>query len=150
MVNGMERKPWLAKQSAVIIFALSGLGLLSITHVETAGDGASAPSSFTTATLRIVDNSALEYGVAGHAPPVSSGSWTPSNVFRDIPSISGDYLGGGTRLRPYIGAGFGSGYAADLDRSLSALSSLTNSGSRSYFGQGLTPSEFQIVIRIPF
>ena len=150
MVNGMERKPWLAKQSAVIIFALSGLGLLSITHVETAGDGASAPSSFTTATLRIVDNSALEYGVAGHAPPVPSGSWTPSNVFRDIPSISGDYLGGGTRLRPYIGAGFGSGYAADLDRSVSALSSLTNSGSRSYFGQGLTPSEFQIGIRIPF
>jgi hypothetical protein len=45
----------------------------------------------------------------------------PSNVFRDIPSISGDYLGGGTRLRPYIGAGFGSGYAADLDRSLSAF-----------------------------
>jgi len=44
MVNGMERKPWLAKQSAVIIFALSVLGLLSITHVEAEGDGASAPA----------------------------------------------------------------------------------------------------------
>ena len=149
MVNGMERNPWLAKQSAVIIFALCVLGLLSITHVEAAGDGASAPSSFTTDTLGI-DNSALDYGVAGHAPPVPSGPWTPSNVLRDIPSISGDYLGGGTRLRPYIGAGFGSGYAADLDRSVSALSSLTNSGSRSYFWQGLTPSEFQIGIRIHF
>ena len=149
MVTSMERKPWRAKQSAVIIFALCVLGLLSITHVEAAGDGASAPSSFTTDTLGI-DNSALDYGVAGQAPPVPSGPWTPSNVLRDIPSISGDYLGGGTRLRPYIGAGFGSGYAEDLDRSVSALSSLTNSGSRSYFGQGLTPSEFQIGIRIPF
>lgn len=146
----METKSWLAKQSAVIVFALGVLGLLSITHVEAAGDGASAPRSFTTDRLGIVDNSALEYGVADQAPPVPAGSWTPSNVFRDIPSISGVYLGGGTRLRPYIGAGFGGGYAADLDRSLSALSSLTNSGSRSSFGQGLTPSEFQIGIRIPF
>ncbi len=147
----MGRKPWLAQQSAVIIFTLWILSLSSHTHVEAAGDGAVDPSSFMTDTLGIVDNSALEYGVAGQAPPVpSGGSWTPSNVFRDIPSISGDYLGGGTRLRPYIGAGFGSGYAADSDRSLSALSSLTKSGSRSYVGQGLTPSEFQMGIRIPF
>ena len=150
MVTGMERKPWLAKQSAVILFALWVLGLSSITHAEAAGDSAVAPSSFTTDRLGMVNNSALEYGVAGQAPPVPAGSWTPSNVFRDIPSISGDYLGGGTRLRPYIGAGFGSGYAADIDRSLGALSSLTNPGSRSYFGQGLTPSEFQMGIRIPF
>ena len=145
----MGRKPWLAQQSAVIIFALWILSLSSLTHVEAAGAGAVDLSSFTTDTLGIVDNSALEYGVAGQAPPVPPGSWTPY-VYRDIPSISGDYLGGGTRLRPYIGAGFGSGYAADLDRSLSALSSLTNSGSRSYVGQGLTPSEFQMGIRIPF
>ena len=146
----MERKPWLAKQSAVIIFALCVLSLSSLTHGEAAGDDAVAPRSFTTDTLGKVDSSALEYGEAGQAPPVSAGSWTPSNVFRDIPSLSGDYLGGGTRLRPYIGAGFGSGYAADIDRSLGALSSLTNPGSRNYFGQGLTPSEFQMGIRIPF
>jgi hypothetical protein len=150
MVTGMGRKPWLAKQSAVIIFALCALSLSSVTHGEAAGDGAVSPSSFTTDTLGIVDNSTLEYGVAAQAPPVPTGYWTPSHVFRDIPSISGDYLGGGTRLRPYIGAGFGNGYAADLDRSLSGLSSLMNSGSRSYFGQGLTPSEFQMGIRIPF
>ena len=150
MVTGMERKPWLAKQSAAIIFALCVLSLSSLTHGEAAGDGAVSPSSFTTDRLGIVDHSALEYGVAAQAPPVPTGSWTPSHVFREIPSISGDYSGGGTSLRPYIGAGFGSGYAADLDRSLGAFSSLTNSGSRSYFGQGLTPSEFQIGIRIPF
>ena len=149
MVTGMERKPWLAKQSAVIIFALCVLSLSSLTHREAAGDSAVVPSSFTTDRLGIVDHSALEYGAEGHTPPVPPGSWTPY-VYRDIPSISGDYLGGGPRLRPYIGAGFGSGYAADLDRSLGAFSSLTNSGSRSYFGQGLTPSEFQIGIRIPF
>jgi len=150
MVTGMERKPWLAKQSAAIIFALCVLSLSSLTHREAAGDSAVVPSSFTTDRLGIVDHSALEYGVAGQAPPVPAGSWTPSHVFRDIPSISGDYLGGGTRLRPYIGAGFGSGYAADLDRSLGAFSSLTNPGSRSYFGQGFTPSEFQMGIRIHF
>ena len=146
----MERKPWLAKQSAVIIFALCVLSLSSLTHGEAAGDGAVAPSSFTTDTLGMVDNSTLRYGVAEQASPTSAGSWTPSNVFRDIPSISGDYLGEGPKLRPYIGAGFGGGYAADLDRSVSANSSLMHSGSRSYFGQGLTPSEFQMGIRIPF
>ena len=146
----MERKPWRAKQSAVIIFALCVLSLSSLTHGEAAGDGAVSPSSFTTDRLRMVDSSALEYGAEGHTPPVPPGSWTPSNVFRDIPSISGDYLGGGPKLRPYIGAGFGGGYAADLDRSVSANSSLMHSGSRSYFGQGVTPSEFQMGIRIPF
>ena len=150
MVTGMERKPWLAKQSAAIIFALCVLSLSSLTHGEGGGDGAVPPSSFTTDRLEIVDHSALEYGVAAQAPPVPTGSWTPSHVFREISSISGDYSGGGTSLRPYIGAGFGSGYAADIDRSLGALSSLTNPGSRSYFGQGLTPSEFQMGIRIHF
>ena len=149
MVTSMERKPWLAKQSAVIIFALCVLSLSSLTHGEAAGDGAVSPSSFTTDTLGMVDSSALEYGTAGNAPPVPPGSGTPY-VYRDIPSISGDYLGGGPKLRPYIGAGFGGGYAADLDRSVSANSSLMHSGSRSYFGQGLTPSEFQMGIRIPF
>ena len=150
MVNDMERKPWRAKQSAAIIFALCVLSLSSLTQGEAAGDSAVVPSSFTADRLGMVNNSALEYGVQGQAPPVPAESWTPSNVFRDIPSISGDYLGGGPRLRPYIGAGFGSGYAADIDRFLGTFSSLTNPGSRSYFGQGLTPSEFQMGIRIPF
>ena len=73
MVNGMEGKPWLAKQSAVIIFALCVLALSSITNVEAAGEGAVAPSSFTTDTLGIVDNSAREYGVAGQEPRLDLG-----------------------------------------------------------------------------
>jgi hypothetical protein len=52
---------------------------------------------------------------------------------------------------PYIGAGFGSGYTSDLDRSLSGGPSiLTDSGLRSLFGQSLAPSEFQMGIRVPF
>ena len=59
-MTSMGRKPWLAKQSAVIIFALCVLSLSSLTHGEAAGDGAVSPSSFTTDTLGIVDYSALE------------------------------------------------------------------------------------------
>ena len=148
MVNGMERKPWQVPHLPVIIFAICVLGLLSFSRVEAAHDGAVDPSSFTAGTLGKVDESALKYDVVGQAPLVLPGA---SNIFRDIPSISGDYLGGGTRLTPYIGAGFGNGSASDMDRSLSgSVSTQTNSGSRSHFGQGLTPSEFQMGVRIPF
>jgi hypothetical protein len=57
MVNGMERKPRQARQSAVIIFALCVLDLLPITYVEGAGDSGVSPSSFKTDTLEMVDNS---------------------------------------------------------------------------------------------
>jgi hypothetical protein len=98
-----------------------------------------------------VDDSAMKNDVVAQSPSLPPGSSTPSNVFRDIPSISGDYSVGGTRLKPYIGAGFGSGYASDLDRSLNGGSSTqTESGSRRLFEQGLTSSEFQMGIRIPF
>lgn len=74
-----------------------------------------------------------------------------STPFRDVPSISGQYSVGGTSLMPYIGAGFRGGYSSDLDRVL-APSVVTPSDSvlRGQFGQGLTPNEFQMGIRIPF
>ena len=151
MVNGMERRPWQVPHLPVIMFAICVMGLLSFSRVEAARDGAVEPNSFTVGTLGKVDESALKYDVVGQALLVPPGSSTASNIYRDIPSISGDYLGGGTKLTPYIGAGFGSGYVSDVDRSLSgSVSPSTNSGSRSHFGQGLTPSEFQMGIRIPF
>jgi hypothetical protein len=151
MVNVMEGKPWQLKHPAVIIFAICVMGLLSFSPVEAALEGAVGPGSFTAAAIGKVDDSALKNDVVGQAPSVPPGSSTPGSVFRDIPSISGDYVGAGTKLTPYIGAGFGSGYASDLDRSLSGRSSTkTDSGSRGHFGQGLTPSEFQMGIRIPF
>ena len=128
------------------------MGLMPYSGVEAARDGSVAPGSLTAGTIGKVDDLTLKYyDVLGQAPSIPPGSSTPSNLFRDIPLISGDYSGAGTNLTPYIGAGFGSGYASDLDRSLSGRASTqTDSGTRSHFGQGLTPSEFQIGIRIPF
>lgn len=139
------------KYPTVIAFAICVMSLLSFSRVEAARDGSAAPGSLTAAAIGKMDDSALKNDVVGQAPSIPPGLSTPSNVFRDIPSISGDYSGGGTKLIPYIGAGFGSGYASDLDRSLSGRpSTQTDSGSRSHFGQGLAPSEFQFGIRIPF
>jgi hypothetical protein len=147
----MERQPWQMKHAAVIVFAICVMGLLSFSPVEAARDGSAAPGSLTAAAIGKVDDSFLKNDVVGQAPSIPPGLSIPSNVFRDIPSISGDYSGGGTKLMPYIGAGFGSGYASDFDRSLSGRpSTQTDSGSRNHFGQGLTPSEFQFGIRIPF
>jgi hypothetical protein len=151
MVNVMERHPWQMKAPAVIVFAICVVGLLSFSHVDAARDGSVAPGSLTAGTIGKVDDLALKYDVLGQAPSVPPGSSTPSNLFRDIPSIGGDYSGARTQLTPYIGAGFGSGYASDLDRSLSDRpSTQIDSGSRGHFGQGLTPNEFQMGIRIPF
>ena len=138
------------KYRAVLIFAIGVIGLLPFSHVG--ATSAVAPGSMTTGAIGTVDSYALKNNVVGQVQSVPPGSSTLSNVFRDIPSLSGDYLGGGrTKLTPYIGAGFGSGYASDLDRSLSGgASTQADSGSRSHFGQGLTPNEFQIGIRIPF
>ncbi|ALA57769.1 hypothetical protein [Nitrospira moscoviensis] len=78
------------------------------------------------------------------------GSWT---LFRDVPAISGYYSVGGTALLPYIGAGFGGGYSTDRDRALSPAAQGQDPGIRNQwnqFGQGLTPNEFQMGVRIPF
>lgn len=151
MLNVMERQPWQMNHPAVIVFAICVMGLLSFSRVEAALAGTVVPGPLAAAAIGKMNDSALKNDVVGQAPSVPPGSSTPSNVFRDIPSISGDYSGAGTKLMPYIGAGFGSGYASDLDRSLSGRpSTQTDSGSRNHFGQGLTPSEFQFGIRIPF
>lgn len=74
-----------------------------------------------------------------------------ATIFRDVPSISKRYSVGGTTLMPYVGAGFGSGYASQLDRSLnSPMLPNVETGLRSQFGQSFTPNEFQMGLRIPF
>lgn len=76
---------------------------------------------------------------------------SPSTVFRDIPSISGRYSVGGRVIMPYLGAGFGGGYASELNRSLTGPPpAQTDLGLRSQFGQGISPNEFQLGLRIPF
>lgn len=74
-----------------------------------------------------------------------------ATIFRDVPSISTRYSVGRTTLMPYVGAGFGSGYASQLDRSLNnPMFPNAETGLRSQFGQSFTPNEFQMGLRIPF
>jgi hypothetical protein len=97
------------------------------------------------------ENSLVKKSTPGQAPSTTAGQSSSATVLRDVPSISGRYSVGGTTLMPYLGAGFGSGYASELDRSLnSPLSTSTDTGLRSQFGQSLTPNELQMGIRIPF
>lgn len=77
-------------------------------------------------------------------------------VQRAVPSLSKQVSVGGTKLMPYIGAGFGGGYVTELDRSLHASPSFsssfgsTNGELRGLFGQHLIPNEVQLGIRVPF
>ena len=124
-----------------IIPVICLLGLLSFANLGEAGEGPAGK----------VDPAALKSQVIGQEAALSLESLTASKTFRDIPSISGNYTVKGTRIMPYIGAGFGHGYTSDVDRSLnSSPSTQTDPGLRSMLGQGLTPSEFQMGLRIPF
>ncbi|MCC6139702.1 MAG: hypothetical protein IT389_03700 [Nitrospira sp.] len=74
-----------------------------------------------------------------------------SSIFRDIPSISGRYSVGGRTILPYLGAGFSGGYTSELNRSLTGPPPIQSDvGLRSQFGQGISPNEFQMGLRIPF
>jgi hypothetical protein len=74
-----------------------------------------------------------------------------SSIFRDIPSISGRYSVGGHTVMPYLGAGFGGGYTSELNRSLTGPPPVQSDvGLRNQFGQGFSPNEFQMGLRIPF
>ena len=125
--------PKMKRRSGIIaiISTTCLLGLLSFSTLGEAGEG----------TLDKL----------GPASDLSLESLRASSAFRDLPSISGEYSVKGRRIMPYIGAGFGHAYSSDVDRSMhSSPSGQTDPGLRSLFGQGLTPSEFQMGLRIPF
>ena len=129
------------KRDWTIISVICLLGLLLFSNPGEAGEGPAGK----------VDPAALKSQVVGQEAALSLESLTASKTFRDIPSISGNYTVKGTRIMPYIGAGFGHGYTSDVDRSLNSSPSIqTDLGLRSMLGQGLTPSEFQMGLRIPF
>lgn len=147
----MGKGPWQIKRPAAIISAMCLMGLLSFSHMGAASEGPDATGFSREGASGKVDPTALKSDVVGKEAAVSRESLTPSKVFQDIPSIHADYSVRGTKIMPYIGAGFGHGYSSDLDRSLNGSPSIqTDSGLRSLFGQGLTPSEFQMGIRVPF
>jgi hypothetical protein len=140
----MERETWQMKRRREIVAMISvtcSLGVLSFSNLGEAAEGLAAK----------LDSAALKNQVIAQESALSLDSYAASKAFSDLPSISGDYRVKGTRIMPYIGAGFGHGYSSDLDRSLnSSPISQTDTGLRSMFGQGLTPSEFQMGLRIPF
>ncbi len=86
----------------------------------------------------------------------ASGERERAVTLRTIPTLSTQVSVGSLTLVPYLGAGFGGGYATELDRSLhtapaaSALSNAANAGLRNLFGQQLIPNEVQLGIRFPF
>jgi hypothetical protein len=86
------------------------------------------------------------------AVPVESGL-----ALRTLPTVSKPISVGGKMLVPYIGAGFGGGYATELDRALSAAPSASSSSSgssnvglKNLLGPNLIPNEVQLGIRFPF
>lgn len=74
-----------------------------------------------------------------------------SSLDRDPPSLSRSYSFGGNTVTPYIGAGFGSGYISELDRSLNRPQPpVTDMSVRNLLGPNMVPNEVRLGIRIPF
>jgi hypothetical protein len=131
------------------------LGLIeswSLCHAGTSGEGraliAPVPSHAITASAPAPTEAAME-SVPSAVLPLENGV-----VLRTVPTLSKQISVGGTKLMPYIGAGFGGGYATELDRSLnpapSAPSGPATTGPKNLFGPQLIPNEVQLGVRFPF
>ena len=116
-----------------------------------AGDRVMADSGAFVGMNSQLTQSALKNDVPPQ-PQIAVPSQSPSSeLFRDIPSINGRYSLGGRTVLPYVGAGVGGGYTSQLDRSLGGAPPIqTDSGLRNHLGQGFSPNEFQMGVRIPF
>ncbi|MBH0203076.1 MAG: hypothetical protein HP496_12485 [Nitrospira sp.] len=90
------------------------------------------------------------------AGPMPSAAMPVENglVLRTVPTVSKQISVRGTRLVPYIGAGFGGGYLTEFERLLNPAQSMSsgslNVGLKSLLGQQLMPNEVQLGIRFPF
>jgi hypothetical protein len=136
-----------------------GIGLVmsvsvwwSPSHAGTIGEGPSAIGSATSNPMTSSTLTATEAATRPMLPaavPVENGL-----VLRTIPTVSKPISVGGTTLMPYIGAGFGGGYATEFDRSLNTLQSASSGsfsgGQKNFLGQQLIPNEVQLGIRFPF
>lgn len=130
----------------------------SLSHAGTIRDGRSeiGPATSNTISTMISSVPAAMEAAAGSMPSASV-ALESAAVLRTVPTVSKPISVGGMTLRPYIGAGFGGGYATELDRSLnpaqsasSSFSGSSNAGPRSLLGQNLIPNEVQLGIRFPF
>jgi len=74
-----------------------------------------------------------------------------ARLLREPPSITGEIHVGAHTVIPYVGAGFGGGYATERDRIFNQDPTLQQKhvlGNTS--GSGYLPNEFQVGLRIPF
>jgi hypothetical protein len=132
--------------------ALALSGSWSLSHAGTSEEGRAAiapmPSHAMTASAPAATEAAAE-SVPSAVLPLENGV-----VLRTVPTLSKQISVGGTKLMPYIGAGFGGGYATEVDRSLnsvpSASSGTFNAGQKNLFGPQLIPNEVQLGVRFPF
>jgi hypothetical protein len=140
--------------SMAITIAMSVSVCLSLSHADTITDGGSAielatSNTMTSSTPIATAAEAIVKPMPSPAVPIENGL-----VLRTLPTVSKPISVGGTMLVPYIGAGFGGGYATELDRSLntaqSASSGSFNAGPKNLFGQQLIPNEVQLGVRFPF
>ena len=86
------------------------------------------------------------------AGPTSMPPLDPNqNIMRQAPSLTGRFQLNDQAFIPFIGAGFGGGYATDRDRALGSnwlQQNQTLSGDT--FGRNMMPNEVNMGFRIPF
>lgn len=132
-----------------ITMAMSVSVCWSLSHADTIRDGRSVIGPATSNTMTFSAPTAPEAVRPPAAVPIEDGL-----VLRSVPTVSKPISVGGTTLVPYVGAGFGGGYATELDRSLNTIpatsSGSLNAGPKNLFGQQLIPNEVQLGIRFPF
>jgi hypothetical protein len=138
------------------ISAMIGLGLCwSLSYAGPTEDGRSAIGP-TTSSIAPSSGAVMVTEAAMAQGPSALLTVESMGFLRAVPSLSKQVSVGGTKLMPYIGAGFGGGYVTEFDRSLhaspsfSSSSGSTNAGLRSLFRQHLIPNEVQLGIRFPF
>lgn len=133
------------------MLALLLAALAAAPQAAVAQDRGTADEAVTAETERQILQRVLTDDAPDESLPGLPSASVPGRVFRDIPSISGHHAVGGRTVMPYVGVGFGGGYTSDLNRSLAeSLPAPTEFGLRSQFGQGLSPNELQMGLRIPF
>lgn len=132
------------------LWLLLNLAALPLSHA--AEPDAASEQSLPPTSLRGLSTTSETPRVSTVAPAQPFTTPSRTNVYRDLPTITGRYSVGETTLLPYIGAGFGNGYTSDLDRSLNGgTTALGDASLRNLFGpQNLTPNEVRMGIRIPF
>lgn len=154
MVNGMSRTciiRWSLRISIVMSMSLCW----SLSHAGTISGGGSASRPVTSNSMTASVSAATEAALR----PMPSAIVPGENglVLRTLPTLSKPISVGGRTLVPYLGAGFGGGYATEFDRALNPAASASSSssdsshaGSKSLLGHNLIPNEVQLGIRFPF